>query len=336
MELPAALRRAVDNALEGEPLDRLTRASRTLSDRYRREVRDGRFHIDGTLAAKAYLATRLPATFAAVRAALDMVAEASPSFVPKTLLDVGAGPGTALWAAADCWPELRQATIVEASASIRAVGETLARSSTVDSTWLAGDVTAALPVQAPADLVTLAYVLDEIAETAIAAVTEKLWMLTGQTLVIVEPGTPAGWRRIQIARDTLIRTGAHLVAPCPHATPCAITGSDWCHFSRRVARSRLHRLAKQADVPWEDEKYIFIAASRTPAEPPPARILAPPRVASGLVRLKLCRSDGAIGELTVSRRDGDLFREARRADWGDGFHLPPVEIGPEGDLLDGV
>lgn len=336
MELPAALRRAVDDALEGEPLDRLTRASQTLSDRYRREVRDGRFHIDGTLAAKAYLATRLPATFAAVRAALDMVAEASPSFVPKTLLDVGAGPGTALWAAADCWPELRQATIVEASASIRAVGETLARSSTVDSTWLAGDVTAALPVQAPADLVTLAYVLDEIAETAIAAVTEKLWMLTGQTLVIVEPGTPAGWRRIQIARDTLIRTGAHLVAPCPHATPCAITGSDWCHFSRRVARSRLHRLAKQADVPWEDEKYIFIAASRMPAEPPPARILAPPRVASGLVRLKLCRSDGAIGELTVSRRDGDLFREARRADWGDGFHLPPVEIGPEGDLLDGV
>ncbi|MFC3165229.1 small ribosomal subunit Rsm22 family protein [Ciceribacter thiooxidans] len=336
MELPAVLRRAVDEALEGEPLDRLTRASQTLSDRYRREVRDGRFHIDGTLAAKAYLATRLPATFAAVRAALDMVAEASPSFVPKTLLDVGAGPGTALWAAADCWPELRQATIVEASASIRAVGETLARSSTVDSTWLAGDVTAALPVQAPADLVTLAYVLDEIAETAVAAVTEKLWMLTGQTLVIVEPGTPAGWRRIQIARDTLIRTGGHLVAPCPHATPCAITGSDWCHFSRRVARSRLHRLAKQADVPWEDEKYIFIAASRMPAEPPPARILAPPRVASGLVRLKLCRSDGAIGELTVSRRDGDLFREARRADWGDGFHLPPVEIGPEGDLLDGV
>ncbi|HLP70568.1 MAG TPA: small ribosomal subunit Rsm22 family protein, partial [Rhizobium sp.] len=249
MELPAALRRAVDEALEGEPLDRLTRASQTLSDRYRREVRDGRFHIDGTLAAKAYLATRLPATFAAVRAALDMVAEASPTFAPQTLLDVGAGPGTVLWAAADCWPALRQATIVEASAAIRSVGEALARSSTVASTWLAGDVTGALPVKAPADLVTLAYVLDEIAETAIAAVTEKLWALTGQTIVIVEPGTPAGWRRIQIARDALIRAGAHVVAPCPHAAPCAISGSDWCHFSRRVARSRLHRLAKQADVP---------------------------------------------------------------------------------------
>ncbi|MCO6177803.1 small ribosomal subunit Rsm22 family protein [Ciceribacter sp. RN22] len=336
MELPAALRRAVDDALQGEPLDRLTRASQTLSDRYRREVRDGRFHIDGALAAKAYLTTRLPATFAAVRAALDMVAEASSTFAPQTLLDIGAGPGTALWAAADCWPELHQATIVEASASIRTVGEALARSSTVASTWLAGDVTGALPVTAPADLVTLAYVLDEIAEGAIADVTGKLWALTGQTLVIVEPGTPAGWRRIQIVRDTLIKAGAHLVAPCPHAAPCAIAGSDWCHFSRRVARSRLHRLAKQADVPWEDEKYIFIAASRTPAEPPPARILAPPRVASGLVGLKLCRSDGGIGELVVSRRDGDLFREARRADWADGFHLPQDEDSVEDDGHDGA
>ena len=63
MELPAPLRSAVDQMLQGEPLERIAKASAILSDRYRREVRDGRFHIDDGLAAKAYLATRLPATF---------------------------------------------------------------------------------------------------------------------------------------------------------------------------------------------------------------------------------------------------------------------------------
>ncbi len=103
MELPAPLRSAVDQMLQGEPLERLAKASAILSDRYRREVRDGRFHIDDALAAKAYLATRMPATFAAVRAALAMVEDAAPDFQPETLIDLGCGPGTALWAAADTW-----------------------------------------------------------------------------------------------------------------------------------------------------------------------------------------------------------------------------------------
>lgn len=319
MELPAALRQAVDAMLQGEPLDRLARASGVLSDRYRREVQDGRFHIEGALAAKAYLATRLPATYAATRAALDMVAEAAADFRPRTLLDFGAGPGTVLWAASDCWASLEQARMVEASAAIRAVGEALARSSCVASSWTEGDVTGRIAGAEPADLVTLAYVLDELPEGAIADVARRLWSLSAHMLVVVEPGTPAGWRRILAVREALVKEGAHLAAPCTHALACPIESPDWCHFSRRVARSRIHRLAKHGEVPWEDEKYIFLAASRFAAAPPRARVLAPPRMSGGVGRLKLCRADGTAGEITVSRRDGELFRQARRADWGDGL-----------------
>ena len=331
MELPAPLRAAVEQMLAHEPIERLARASEKLSDRYRREVRDGKFHLDGELAAKAYLATRLPATFAAVRAALSMVEEASPDFEPASLLDFGAGPGTVLWAATDAWPELDRATLVEASPAIRSVGAALATHSNVASEWLAGDVTGTVPQLEPADLVTLAYVLDEIAETAIPTVVQRLWDLTAHTIVIVEPGTPAGWRRILAARQTLIDAGAQVVAPCPHAQTCPITAPDWCHFSRRVARSRVHRLSKGAEVPWEDEKYIFIAASRHAAAPPSARVLAPPRTSSGLARLKLCLADGRAEELTVSRRDGAVFKAARRADWGDAFEPETGEGGGDDD-----
>ncbi|MGF0536527.1 small ribosomal subunit Rsm22 family protein [Agrobacterium sp. ES01] len=321
MELPSPLRSAVDAMLEGERLEALSRAAETLSSRYRKEVRDGRLHIDGAIAAKAYLATRLPATFAAVRAAFDMVTEADPDFAPRTLLDFGAGPGTVLWAASDCWPDLERAQMIETSGAIRTVGEKLSGSSTVSTTWTDGDITRRMPEVEPAELVTLAYVLDELPETAIGEVTQRLWALASRTLVIIEPGTTAGWKRILAARQVLIEAGAHLLAPCPHAQTCPIESPDWCHFSRRVARSRIHRLAKKGEVPWEDEKYIFIAASRVAAAPPSARVLSPPRVNGGVGRIKLCRADGRAGEETFSRRDGEVFRQVRRADWGDGFAI---------------
>lgn len=306
--------------LEHHSLEALSRASARLTTRYRSELRDGSFHIHDELSAKAYIAARLPATFAAVRGALAMVDAARENFAPKHMLDFGAGPGTALWAAADCWPELATATMVEASPTIRAVGEQLSKAmANVTCNWRAGDILKDTTGLAPADLVTLAYVLDEIEERDIATVVARLWALTTDTIVIVEPGTSAGWRRILQARQLLIDAGAHVIAPCPHAGTCPITAPDWCHFAQRVARSRLHRLVKQGEVPYEDEKYIFVAAARTPGKPPEARILAPPKLSSGMARLKLCRNDGSAAEVVISRRNGETFRQARRADWGDGL-----------------
>lgn len=70
MELPAPLRQGVDSLLDKVPLPSLRQAARTLSERYRAELRDGRLHMAEDLAVRAYLATRLPATYAAVRASL--------------------------------------------------------------------------------------------------------------------------------------------------------------------------------------------------------------------------------------------------------------------------
>lgn len=339
MELPAMLKRAVDAALEGHATADLARAASALSARYRAEVRDGAWHLGGEQAALAYLATRLPATYAAVRAALASVAREQPGFAPRTLLDVGAGPGTALWAATDLWPSCRAALMIEGSDTIRRWGERLsaplardeAASAPMSIVWRSQDAlqTAAGALAAAGeapperhDLVTLAYVLDEIGERDRAGLIDRLWARTAGVLVIVEPGTPAGSRRVSAARDRLIAAGGHVLAPCPHAAPCPVVAPDWCHFSQRVARSRIHRLVKGGEVPWEDEKYAFAAVSRQPADSASrsrARVLAPPRAGRGHIGLKLCEADGTLAQRTVSRRDGDAYREARRADWGDGL-----------------
>jgi ribosomal protein RSM22 (predicted rRNA methylase) len=140
--------------------------------------------------------------------------------------------------------------------------------------------------------------------------------LTADTLLIVEPGTPAGWRRILDARDLLLKQGAQL-APCPHTRTCPLVAPDWCHFSRRVARSRAHLQAKGAEVPWEDEKFSYLAVARNSTNLPAARVIAPPRTGSGKVELKLCESNGKAKTVLITKREGARYKQARRLDWGE-------------------
>ncbi len=319
MELPLPLRQAVDSALAGVPLAELVATAKALSQRYRNEVRDGRLHLSDARYALAYIATRMPATYAAIHASLTALNEQQPGFAPRSLLDIGAGPGPVMWAAAGVWPTLEAATLVETSPAIRALGERLAATSRLPRiAWRDGDLRSDLTGEQH-DLVTLAYVLDELAAKDRDTLVDRLWSQTRHALLIVEPGTTAGWQRILAARAQLIANGAHILAPCPHALACPIAQPDWCHFSARVARSRIHRLAKEAEVPWEDEKFIYLAASRTPVTAHPSRVLSPPESATGRVTLKLCNADGSATRRLLTRREGDVFKQARRVDWGDLF-----------------
>jgi ribosomal protein RSM22 (predicted rRNA methylase) len=318
MQLPPPLRAAIDRELEGVSLRDLAGAADILSQRYRAELHDGRLHLHDDLAARAYLATRLPATFAAISAALQAVQEARPDFAPRTVLDAGAGPGTATWAAAERWGSLRDALAIEASPAIRAVGERLSRDLPLDrAAWLAQRIEDGLGDLAARDLVLLSYVLVELPPSAHEWLIKQLWRLTADTLVIVEPGTPEGWIRILAVREMLIGAGACLLAPCPHHHACPLSAPDWCHFSARLPRSRLHREAKGGTVPWEDEKFIYLAASRHASGEPRSRIIAPPGHAKADAALKLCRPDGEAKIVTVAKRDREAFRAVRRLAWGD-------------------
>lgn len=322
MELPPALRDAVDAALEGVSTAALAEASAMLSQRYRSELRDGRFHVSEDDAARAYLAARLPATFAAVRAAMDEAEQQMPDFRPKSLLDLGAGPGTAMWAARDTWPSIDDALMIEGSPTMRRWGEKLAASAMpFKREWRAADFSKGKLAVDAHDLVTIAYVLDELEVDARAALIDAAWRATGSLLLVVEPGTPAGWQRILDTRTQLLGLGAHVVAPCAHEAPCPIVSPDWCHFSRRVARTKIHLRSKSAVVPFEDEKFIYLAVSKTPATRTTGRVLSPPRAGSGKVSLKLCVASGAAETRLITKRDGELFKAARRIDWGDALEV---------------
>ncbi|WP_263416759.1 small ribosomal subunit Rsm22 family protein [Terriglobus albidus] len=312
----------MEQQLEGLPLKQLRQAAEVLSQRYRTEAPTASAHLASDLAAAAYLAVRFPATFSAVRRAMAETADVHPEFAPVTQLDAGSGPGTAVLAAGDVWPSLRQALLLEGSAPIRQSGEPLVAASGIAAEWRAGDLAStAIPdsseVLTRFDLVTCAYVLSELSATAQRLLVEHLWSATAGVLLLVEPGTPAGWQRILEARTALLHAGAQILAPCPHAFACPLVSPDWCHFAERVERSRMHRLVKQGDVPWEDEKFLYLAVSREerPVKPK-SRVLTRPKINSGLIALKLCNPDGTMTQPGIRKRD-KIYKQARRTDWGE-------------------
>jgi len=143
-----------------------------------------------------------------------------------------------------------------------------------------------------------------------------MWAKTRDTLLVVEPGTPAGYARIIALRQRLIASGAHVAAPCPHDGACPLTAPDWCHFTQRLPRSRAHKQLKSAELPYEDEKFIYVALARAPVARHPARVLAQPDVNKVEVTAKLCTAEGLVIARIPRRAKGD-YSAARRWRWGD-------------------
>lgn len=306
MSLPAPQTQRLNALLEGVSRKDLAARAQKQSAAYRDGGTSAGIASDSD--ALAYALARAPATYAAARAVLRRVRDMAPDFTPASLADVGAGPGTASWAAAEIWPGLA-VTMRDHNPHLRALAGRLMPEADI----VHGALADAMP---DADLVVASYVLAELPEKDAAPAARHLWS-GAQMLVLIEPGTPAGFARIRAARAALIQAGAHVVAPCTHDNVCPMQGDDWCHFSVRLQRSRDHLILKDASVPFEDERYSYVAVARE-ALARGARIIKPVVEAKPGITLPLCDASGLRNGF-VARRDKDAFKQARKLEWGDAF-----------------
>ena len=254
---------------------------------------------------EAYFIARMPATFAATTAVLKEVCQRISCQITH-FLDLGAGLGTGFTAAKEIFPQIEKATLIEKNPKMISRGKQC-----IDAEWVEGDFSKiALP---KADLVLFSYSFGELTEAIQIEALEKAWK-SASVLVMVEPGTPKGFSHILKARSHLIEQGGYMIAPCPYKGPCPMAQKgDWCHFSVRLERTREHRHLKEAELGWEDEKFSYIAMGKDPARPAKERILRHPQKRSGHVILELCPG----GTKTISRKQKELYKWARKAKWGD-------------------
>ncbi|MFW6690050.1 small ribosomal subunit Rsm22 family protein [Streptomyces sp. MAR4 CNX-425] len=316
----------------------------------------------------AYAAYRMPATFQAVRAALGALADAAPGWEPDSHLDVGGGTGAAVWAAAAVWPDEpdgsygpdgsdgsdgldepdgpeapraagpRPTVVLDHAEPALALGRELAAGAAAPAVraaeWRRHPLGPAAPgpAWAAAGLVTVSYVLGELPADVRRAVVAAAARSARGAVVVVEPGTPEGYRRVLDAREQLVGDGFEVLAPCPHSAACPMAGTaDWCHFAARVQRSALHRRVKGGELGHEDEKFAYVAAARpvrTGGAPAAGRVVRHPQLRKGQVLLQLCTAGEGLARTVVSKRQGPRYRAARDLRWGDAW--PPPGDGGHG------
>jgi ribosomal protein RSM22 (predicted rRNA methylase) len=300
-------------------------------------------------AALAYAVTRMPACYAALhRALLELSRLAPPGWRPASVLDFGAGPGTATWAAREVWPHPGggaplQVSAVEPSGAMSWLGHAIQQHQQLryqdrlaaaprrlaEAEAKGGGASGTAAEEAPPlgpppvvrwssrlppryrgpvrrhDLVVAGYVLGELrSDGERRRLVADLWRRTQSYLVLVEPGTPVGARRIREARDQVLKdaraavaaaaaadsgegeeggaaaaaAAAHVVAPCPHDGACPLEGRpSWCHFVQRFQRSDLQRRAKggagrAAPRAYQDERFSYVVLARGPRAPAPAQV----------------------------------------------------------------
>ena len=166
-------------------------------------------------------------------------------------------------------------------------------------------------IEEKADIVITSYMINELPENEKDGAIQKLWNATNKLFLIIEPGTPQGFKNILKMRENLLKNGGYIVAPCSHQGECKIEEDDWCAFYTRVARSAIHRQAIKGELGYEDEKFSYIAFSKVPVEKNWALILRHPQIYKGYVNVKLCTEDG-IQDKVYSKKDGEIYKRIRK------------------------
>ncbi|KAG2223733.1 hypothetical protein INT45_003457 [Circinella minor] len=307
----------------------------------------------------AYTAGVLPSTYAATLNVLAELSQRISNFSPKSILDFGTGPGTALWAAQEVYSDLKSYVGVDLSEDMLNIAERLQGNISPDANIEFKRYLTVVPNAPKPDLVISAFTLGDLPSQALQqSIVDQLWEQTGDILVLIDRGTPIGFSNIARARQYILdqyKNNVHVVAPCPHDKPCPLLYSPeakpdtlWCHYSQRVQRPPFLMKTKHSKFNSEDSKYAYVVLRRGPRPKTESshaavvddttvtiendfskiaytwpRLIQPPLKKHGHVVMDVCANQGEIQRMVIPKSQGKTpYRDARKAAWGDLFPHP--------------
>ena len=330
MQLSLNLKLAIDTVATGYKISDLQKISEELTKKYTNHRSNGNRLVTTLEEAIVYAIVRMPATYSAVFSALEHTLELIDCSDIKSMLDVGAGTGAASWAASELL-ELSTIDCVEREKQMISLGKKLMEQNSTHATinWILSDIVHFNPKQ-KYDMVIVSYSLNEMPLSQQKDILNKLWNYTNKLLLIIEPGTPYAFALQKNFREFLINQNAILVAPCPYNSECKIDSNDWCHFTCRVQRSKIHKQVKGAESPYEDEKFTYSAFIRTvPYQVCVQRIIRHPIIQEKKLSMQLCTNNG-IELKSLYKKDGEIYKKAKKLGIGDAL-LTQTNMTTKGD-----
>ena len=266
----------------------------------------------------AYIHARFPATYAVVDYVLKH--EIHNKNDVKSVLDLGAGPGTAALAALNHF-SLSHATLIEQTPEFTDAASTVLRPCFPDSNFTFSSESVHNSNFPQADLVLLSYLLTEMSERQALNVYEGSLKATKAYNLVVLPGTSTAFKLLLQLRSLAIVLGYRVLAPCPHmrACPMAQNADQWCHFRQRLSRSRAHQDIKKGTMGYEDEPYCYllVASAEESEMNAQGRVINAPRHRPGHVYVDVCSPSGSIETKCVTKKDKAEYKSAKDLAWGN-------------------
>ncbi|MDY4819739.1 MAG: small ribosomal subunit Rsm22 family protein [Bacilli bacterium] len=308
MQLPFSIKLTIEELVKDYEIANLRKIYERLSSIYLDEKINSDRVVMCRSEALTYAITRLPATFQASSKALEKTLLHYPNQI-SSVLEIGAGLCLNSVAFKHLLIDLKQITMIEREKAMIEIGQEINKDSDVN---IINDDFVNHEYQNHYDLVFASYALNELSEEDLKKTLDKIWDITDGVLLIVEPGTPHSFSMIQKIKHHIINKGGNIIAPCQNNNICSLSDGDWCHFLTRVSRSRLQKLIKQGEVPYEDEKFCFVAFSKKPYEiTKHTTLINNPHISGNQLTFLGCKNN-AIELIKVSKNNKDLFKKIKK------------------------
>lgn len=283
----------------------LTETRENLTKRYKEQTGQGKSLIENKNDSMLYAISRMPATFSVIYTLMRDLSSQNLLGDITTVLDVGSGTGACYFALKELDENL-SIDLIERDKNMIDVFKALT-DGLVDVS--VGDIRG-FKSKTKADLVISSYVLSELGEDDRKTALNNLMNASNGYVLVVDTGTPKTYEFMMDMKRFANGSGWHVVAPCMHGE-CALK-NDYCQFFARVERSSLHRLAKDATLSYEDEKYFYLLISKDDKEINGERIIRRPVIKEGSVSLVLCGKTGVEGK-TFTKKNKDEFKKAKKS-----------------------
>lgn len=268
---------------------------------------------------------------------------------PRSVLDLGSGPGPVGFAALDAGAG--QLTCADRSQPALDLAKRLAMEAEEALATRVWDPARSnrLP-EGQFDLITAGHLLNELYGTGPKAIASRAELVEamlerlrpGGSVVIIEPALRDTSRALLEVRDLLVAKGYAVRAPCMWRGPCPalIKPSDWCHAERSWNPPRLvEELSRAASLHKEALKMSYlVVAPKTEAWPalPEGRlfrIVSEPLEGKGRQRYIGCGPEGRVGLALQDKHRteanaaffslgrGEVVRVSNTEERGDGLAL---------------
>lgn len=304
----------------------LSAQAKELHDRYMQGANPLQPNIQKPTDCLAYLALRFPATYAQIYSALSQIQERIPTWKPNSVLELGCGPGTGIWAATSLWPSIKTVTGLDQEQLFLSLAQEIQYDSKMNPeiTWVKNTIRKWIASEDAVDydLVIVANVLNELAGEEREKLMQKIAAQKSGVVILLEPGTSVGYTIIANAAGNIAAT-QHLIAPYINNR---LVASDeyWIHFVQRFQRPEFQRRIRQSmrdsslmASDWEDTKYSYVAWGNVLVERPIwGQCIGSVQKYKGFLTIPVLTAEGIVNARVLKRNKAD-YTYVKNIRWGE-------------------